>query len=98
MTEWHPFQKPGKDDISNIFVKISQLNTYCLAFEGVEKYPGMMDYLENRLPQDESERCVKLKEIWGRAKERYTLPEMQVWMKSPNKSLVAPKKPTPAKP
>jgi len=79
-------------------VGVSQLNTYCLAFEGVEKYLGMMDYLENRLPEDENERRVKLKEVWRRAKERYTLPDMQIWMKSPNKSLVPPKKPTAAKP
>jgi len=98
ITEWSPYQKPGKDDISSIFVGISQLNTYRLAFEGVEKYLGMMDYLENRLPEDESERRVRLKEIWGRAKECYTLPDMQIWMKSPNKSLVPPKKPTAAKP
>ena len=77
---------------------ISQLNTYRLAFEGVEKYLGMMDYLENRLPEDENECRVRLKEIWGKAKERYTLPDMQIWMKSPNKSLVPPKKTAAAKP
>jgi len=37
-----------------------------LAFEGVEKYAGMMDYLENQMPDDESEQRVKLKEIWER--------------------------------
>ena len=98
ITEWSPYQKPDKDDISGIFVGVSQLNTYRLAFEGVEKYLGMMDYLENRLPEDENECHVKLKEVWGRAKECYTLPDMQIWMKSLNKSLVPPKKPTVAKP
>ena len=98
ITEQSPYQKPSKDDISGIFMGISQLNTYCLAFEDVEKYMGMMDYLENWLPEDENKHRVKLKEVWGRAKERYTLPDMQIWMKSPNKSLVPPKKPTAAKP
>jgi len=58
----------------------------------------MMDYLENRMPDDESERRVKLKEIWGKVKEHYTLLDMQIWIKSPNKSLVPPKKPVAAKP
>jgi len=78
ITEWSLYQKPGKDDISSIFVGVSQFNTYRLAFEGVEKYLGMMDYLENRLPEDENECRVKLKEVWGRAKEHYTLLGMQI--------------------
>lgn len=92
VTDWEPYQKPGKDDISNIFIKPSQLNTYRLAFEGVERFPAMMEYLEGNLPENDSELRGKLKDIWGKFKERYTLADMQVWIKSPNKSLIAPKK------